>query len=59
MLIRLSLPVPARLVLSGTLQSDALRPRIRTAAASSTTDLFLLQNGTATRVAAQGGIPSL
>jgi hypothetical protein len=58
-LIRLSLPVPARLVLSGTLQSDALRPRIRTAAASSTTDLFLLQNGTATRVTAQGGIPSL
>jgi hypothetical protein len=58
-LIRLSLPVPARLVLSGTLQSDALRTRIRTAAASHTTDLFLLQNGTATRVAAQGGIPSL
>ena len=58
-LIRLSLPVPARLVLSGTLQSDALRSRIRTAAASHTTDLFLLQNGTATRVAAQGGIPSL
>jgi len=58
-LIRLSLPVPARLVLSGTLQTDALRSRIRTAAASHTTDLFLLQNGTATRVAAQGGIPSL
>jgi len=58
-LIRLSLPVPARLVLSGTLQSDALRSRIRTAAASHTTDLFLLHNGTATRVAAQGGIPSL
>lgn len=58
-LIRLSLPVPARLVLSGTLQSDALRPRIRAAAASSATDLFLLHNGTATRVAAQGGIPSL
>jgi hypothetical protein len=58
-LIRLSLPVPARLVLSGTLQSDALRPRIHTAAASHITDLFLLHNGTATRVAAQGGIPSL
>jgi hypothetical protein len=58
-LIRLSLPVPARLVLSGTLQSEALRPRIRAAAASHTTDLFLLRNGTATRVAAQGGIPSL
>jgi hypothetical protein len=58
-LIRLSLPVPARLVLSGTLQSEALRSRIRTAAASHTTDLFLIQNGAATRVAAQGGIPSL
>src|SRR5262245_5448979 len=58
-LIRLSFPVPARLVLAGTLQSDALRSRIRTAAASHTTDLFLLHNGTAPRVAAQGGIPSL
>jgi hypothetical protein len=58
-LIRLSLPVPARLLLSGTLQSDALRPRIRTAAASHTTDLYLLHNGQATRVNARGGIPSL
>jgi len=57
--IRLSLSVPARLVLSGTLQSDALRPRIRTAAASHTTDLYLLHNGSATRVAARGGIPSV
>jgi hypothetical protein len=58
-LIRLSLPVPARLLLSGTLQSDALRPRIRAATASHTTDLFLLHGGRATRVAARGGIPSL
>jgi hypothetical protein len=58
-LIRLSLPVPARLVLSGTLQSDTLRPRIRAAAASHPTDLYLLHNGIATRVAARGGIPSL
>jgi hypothetical protein len=57
--IRLSLPVPARLVLSGTLQSDALRPRVRAAAASHSTDLFLLHGGRATRVAARGGIPSL
>ena len=57
--IRLSLPVPARLVLSGTLQSDALRPRVRAAAASHTTDLFLLHGGRTTRVAARGGIPSL
>ena len=51
--IRSRLAVPARLVLSGTLQSDALRPRVRAAAASHTTDLFLLHNGRATRVAAQ------
>jgi hypothetical protein len=57
--IRLSLAVPARIVLSGTLQSDALRPRIRAAAASHTTDLFLLHNGKVTRVAARGGIPSV
>ena len=53
------LAVPARLVLSGTLQSDALRPRVRAAAASHTTDLYLLHDGRATRVAARGGIPSL
>ena len=58
-LIRLSLPVPARMMLSGTLQTEALRPRIRAAAASHSTDLYLLHNGTATRVAARGGIPSL
>jgi hypothetical protein len=57
--IRLSLAVPARLVLSGTLQSEGLRPRVRAAAASHTTDLFLLHNGKATRVAARGGIPSV
>jgi hypothetical protein len=57
--IRLSLPVPARVVLSGTLQADALRTRVRAAAASHTTDLFLLHNGKATRVAARGGIPSV
>ena len=57
--IRLSLSVPARLVLAGTLQSDALRSRVRAAAASHTTDLFLLHNGKATRVAARGGIPSV
>ena len=57
--IRLSLSVPARVVLSGTLQSDALRSRVRAAAASHTTDLFLLRNGKATRVAARGGIPSV
>ena len=57
--IRLSLSVPARVVLSGTLQADALRSRVRAAAASHTTDLFLLHDGKATRVAARGGIPSV
>jgi hypothetical protein len=57
--IRLSPSVPARLVLSGTLQADALRNRIRAAAASHTADLFLLQDGRAARVAARGGIPSV
>lgn len=58
-LIRLSPTVPARLMLAGTLQTDALRSRVRIAAASHSSDLFLLHNGTATRVAARGGIPSL
>jgi hypothetical protein len=40
-------------------QRAALKPRIRATAASHTTDLYLLHNGTSTRVAAQGGIPSL
>ena len=57
--IRLSLAVPPQIVLSGTLQSDALRPRIRAAAASHTTDLFLIHNGRSTQVAARGGIPSV
>jgi hypothetical protein len=57
--IRLSTSVPARLVLAGTLQADALRPRIRAAAASHTTNLFLLHDGRVTRVAARGGIPSV
>ncbi len=57
--IRLSLAVPPQIVLSGTLQSEALRPRIRAAAASHTTDLFLIHNGRATQVAARGGIPSV
>jgi len=57
--IRLSLAAPARLVLTGTLQSDALRPRVRAAGASHSTDLYLLTQGRSVRVAAHGGIPSL
>ena len=57
--IRLSPASPARLVLSGTLQADALRRRVRAAGASHTTELYLLNGGKATRVDARGGIPSL
>ena len=58
-LIRLSEEVPGRLVMAGALQSDALRPRIKAAAPTHTTTLFLLHNSRATRVQARGGIPSL
>ena len=58
-LIRMGPQVPARLLLSGTLQSDALRPRIRVASPSHGGTLFLLHRGRQTRVEARGGIPSL
>src|SRR6185436_4177832 len=58
-LIRLGPQVPAPLVLSGTLQSDALRSRVRVASPYDTTDLYLQQDGNITRVFARGGIPSL
>jgi hypothetical protein len=51
--------VPARLLLSGTLQSDAFRPQIRVAAPTGTTALYLLHAGKAERVRARAGIPSL
>ena len=58
--IRLSQQVPAQLLLSGTLQSDALRDRVAVASPSHATDLYLLQDdGRAVRVAARGGIPEL
>ena len=58
-LVQLSPQVPPRLVLSGTMQSDALRPRIRIASPYATTDLYLVRADGTTRVAARGGIPSL
>jgi hypothetical protein len=57
--IRLSPQVPARLLLAGTLQSDALRPRVETAAPWHDTAVYLVHNGRTTRVRARGGIPSL
>jgi hypothetical protein len=57
--LRLEREVPARLVLTGTLQSDALLPRIRTVSPSHTSTLYLVGRGTAVSVEARGGIPSL
>ena len=51
--------VPARLLLAGTLQSEALGPQVRVAAPFHTATLFLVRNGRTTRVEARGGIPSL
>jgi hypothetical protein len=51
--------VPARLLLSGTLQADALRHRVRVASPSERTELFLIHDGEATEIRAKGGIPSL
>ena len=56
--IRLGPQVPARLLLSSTLQSDALRRRVAVAAPGHTTALYLIGSGTPARVAARGGIPS-
>ena len=58
-LVRLAPGVPARLVLSGTLQADALRQRIRAASPYRMADLYLMAGGKTTRVIARAGIPSL
>jgi len=58
-LIRLGPQVPARLLLSGTLQADALRSRVRVASPTHTTALYLVRDTGVTRVRARGGIPSL
>jgi hypothetical protein len=57
--IRVAPEIPVRLVLSGTLQSAALRDRARVAAPSQTERLYLVHNGRTTQVRARGGIPSL
>jgi hypothetical protein len=58
-IVRLNPQIPAPLLLSGTLQSDALRDRVRVAAPSHTAELYLLTRRSRSRVAAHGGIPSL
>jgi hypothetical protein len=57
--IRLGSQIPAALLLSGTLQADALRARIATAAPTETADLYLSRGNRRIRVAARGGVPSL
>ncbi|MEW6319464.1 MAG: hypothetical protein AB1635_00080 [Acidobacteriota bacterium] len=58
--LRIGPQVPARLVLSGTLQADALRDRVLVAAPWHTSDLFLVKNdGTTAALSVRGGIPSL
>ena len=57
--IRLGPQVPGGLLLSGALQSDALRSRIKAAAPTHTARLYLMHGGRTTRVNARGGIPSL
>jgi len=58
-IINLEPTVPARLVMSGTLQSNQLRNRVRAAGPSHTAALFLLRDNGAIRVDAHGGIPSV
>src|SRR5688572_5308983 len=57
--IRMNPQVPARLLLAGTLQADALRMRVRVAAPAHTRELYLLRKDRVVPVAARGGIPSL
>ncbi len=51
--------VPAALLLSGTLRSEAFASRVRTAAPFQTADLYLIEDDRAVPVSARGGIPSL
>jgi hypothetical protein len=57
--IRVAREMPAAILLSGTLQADALRNRIETAAPTQTADLYLTAGGKRLRVTGRGGVPSL
>ena len=57
--IHLEPSVPARMVVSGTLQSNQLRGRIRVAGPSHRAALYLLRENRAVRIDAHGGIPSV
>ena len=59
-LIGMSPQVPARMVLSGTLQADKIRDRVTVAAPWHREPLYLVRdNGTTVEVDTRGGIPSL
>ena len=59
-LIRLAPQVPVHMALSGTLQTDGLRDRVRVAAPWHAADLYLVHDdGRTSVVDARGGIPSL
>jgi hypothetical protein len=51
--------VPARLVLTGTLQADDIRSRVRAASPQDVTTLYLVRDGRPVEVRAHGEIPSL
>ena len=57
--IHLEPSVPARLVMSGVLQSDQLRNRIRAAGPSHSAAVYLIRDDGPLRVDAHGGIPSI
>src|SRR5688572_10494217 len=57
--IALAPQVPARLVLSGILQGDAVRSRIRTASPLDRSRVYLVKEGRTRELRAQGEIPSL
>jgi hypothetical protein len=57
--IALAPQVPARLVLSGILQGDAVRSRIRTASPLDRSRVYLVKDGRTLELRAQGEIPSL
>jgi hypothetical protein len=57
--IHLEPSVPARMVMSGVLQSIQLRSRVRSAGPSHTSALYLLRDDHNVRVDAHGGIPSI
>lgn len=58
-LIRLPPHVPARLVLSGPLQTPDLRRRVAAAAPRHSAPLYLMREGKSTAIEAHAGIPSL